>query len=1569
MKLIVSDIKNITVYLFADLVKVYLSLGDVMHIRRILISLYILLLITGPQLMFLQAQPIASPEEYGPYEFEKFYAVIFWIPCSSAGSKGVATLMLYPKEPRYGSAAPVVVYVHGGPYAGFFPFLDYDWDPHGIIWIYFIFPGGNTTFKTPSGEKLYLESGGIYDYRGDACYEALYSVLRFAQGKLASGSGKTIGDYVDYQVLTDNVGMYGSSYGGVMAAMVFARYSSGLENVKYIVFYESPATNFLTTTDLGRNGDDKQPNYDADGDGLPWNDMRNPNYVPGTCNETWCFINFTTLSYDNTVGFYLDNNGNGKPDYTGGGVFYNTDLNGNGRIDPYEDYIFRPWIVVLEGRVRKVYSYLVIKAASEKGLLAGLPSVIMDLDETYNFWYNRDMGFHYDEIVANAPWLKVMQLGFLKEHMCPAPDFPNIVVNYNAFKKRGIWIRLNPDMSYLEYVAGRSVEGVENAANIDITFDNVRDHLISDREFLHVTNVRKLIEIASVAEMADRVYFNNWDPDLPSVLTLMPQPRGVKVLDGEWVNIGPDGGDQYFVYVTSKHTVISATGNSAFRSTDGARSWSRITEENLVDVGFVSMAESEGVLFAGAGRGGMYISFDDGFSWKRINTGDEDLEKKEFCEIVSIVALSSKHLYVGIKSLNPQAKQINWVYELIYNESSGEWISIRHTLPPDVVPKSVKMVVYRLAYDPDFAGLGPTLFVSKYPSGLYMATNLTGEWKWIKIMDKATTDVDVAVDYDIVYLGTYNDWIYRGEYKHNSWKWRRIDPTEGASKPISLPIVPVISEVEVDPYNPNRVWWGTPGKLVRAYPYPEPQECVFGVFAWDPVKEEFLHSFITNGWGAFIAIDKHGEGEDPADYTITIDGVVGAKIAYTCSYSFRCLLKTMDGGRTWNPSYSGLYGECMNQIWFLDREPFSHTFIVVCQAGIEISYDYGNTWLDCFDLPPTAIRAGFPWCVLPLPQEYGYKVTVDGKDYPLDLLIITGYPGPVPGVSGKASKRYGLIAVSTEYMCEARKTGKLLVKGAINLTSNPAVYGILVDHYVVLALQEDGVEVYDLASRSRFISNKGLPRDGGVCRIAVYRAGGRDIWILATYEGEPTFKTEGNDHYFWDGPSRLFIAENLLTSKENTVWRQIYPSSGRTEGGIVSIVISGSGEMLALESTGKIIYCPDISSTTHSFKTLVLQPFLCSSAEQYTALRVDWNRGIVYISSIEGEGMYYAFLEDVRSSDNTVRIYRFNKGLSTRLIRHIALTPDGKYLFAGAWWSSSWRIEPIVREVAASVSIDAPEEASIGEEVYIEVTVETTGGERLGGVAVGLLVNGSIIDYGYTDEHGRAVFSIIFNESGRFEVVAQTYFGEASAIIEAVGAVLRIETGIPDMDVVVNGVTYKTDARGIVEITGYGEYTITVADSIQVSPYERIVFRGWSTGVQDTTITVFLDRPMTLVANYARQYKLTIESQYGSPSGAGWYDAGSTAHVSIEDKVNINLFQVAVFTGWSGDVTSSQRELYITMDSPKHLVANWRVELNILNIAIVVIAIVAIGFIIVVTLGRSRKKAEVRPPPPPPPPW
>jgi len=335
----------------------------------------------------------------------------------------------------------------------------------------------------------------------------------------------------------------------------------------------------------------------------------------------------------------------------------------------------------------------------------------------------------------------------------------------------------------------------------------------------------------------------------------------------------------------------------------------------------------------------------------------------------------------------------------------------------------------------------------------------------------------------------------------------------------------------------------------------------------------------------------------------------------------------------------------------------------MCVSGIELSYDYGNIWDDEFDIGPGQIRVGFPWWALPIDN---YTIEIDSKTYDADFLLVTGYPGPETG-----EKRFGLFAISTEYIKEAKKNRKHVSLGAVQLTFNPAVYGLIDGNYVVLALQEGGVEVYDLINKTSFTSS--IETELGIYKIAKSEVDGTTWWFISTYEGEPTFKGDfGNDHYFWYGPSRIFRATNLIEKKENTVWEQVYPANGKTEMGIISLNVNGT-ELIALEASGKIIYTSDFRSA--EWKELELPS---DNVWFFTDMEVDWDNGIAFISSVgdDGEGVCYVPLERIRNADSSVTCQPFNVNLPTRLVRSILLANG--HLFAGTWWASVWRANSTV---------------------------------------------------------------------------------------------------------------------------------------------------------------------------------------------------------------------------------------------------------------------------------------------------
>jgi len=111
---------------------------------------------------------------------------------------------------------------------------------------------------------------------------------------------------------------------------------------------------------------------------------------------------------------------------------------------------------------------------------------------------------------------------------------------------------------------------------------------------------------------------------------------------------------------------------------------------------------------------------------------------------------------------------------------------------------------------------------------------------------------------------------------------------------------------------------------------------------------------------------------------------------------------------------------------------------------------------------------------------------------------------------------------------------------------------------------------------------------------------------------------------------------------------------------------------------------------------------------------------------------------------------------------------------------------------------------------------------------------------------------------------------------------------------------------------------------LQVSTGEatRLVFTSWNDGNKSASRTI--TQGGEYVANYTTQYNLNIESPYGNPTGAGWYDSGSSATISTDHKEG-NIIQ-HIFTGWSGDLTGQETTALVTMNEPKTIKAEWETD-------------------------------------------
>ena len=147
-----------------------------------------------------------------------------------------------------------------------------------------------------------------------------------------------------------------------------------------------------------------------------------------------------------------------------------------------------------------------------------------------------------------------------------------------------------------------------------------------------------------------------------------------------------------------------------------------------------------------------------------------------------------------------------------------------------------------------------------------------------------------------------------------------------------------------------------------------------------------------------------------------------------------------------------------------------------------------------------------------------------------------------------------------------------------------------------------------------------------------------------------------------------------------------------------------------------------------------------------------------------------------------------------------------------------------------------------------------------------------------------------------------------------------------------------TDPFQIVHIAGEGWYNegtnvaLTAPQHVPITSDTRYSFILWNvdgTPTINLSTTILMDANHTATAHYALQYYLTINSPYGTPTGAGWYDAGLTTYAALDtDVLDHGNGTRRIFTSWSGDASGTHyaQSSPIIMDSPKTVTANWKTQ-------------------------------------------
>ena len=421
------------------------------------------------------------------------HSVITRIPSAVAGEEGLALRINYPAIARFGNAgAPIVIYGAGGFKADGICERETELVDQGFIEIRFNFPGGgNDTTR----------SGGVNDNRGELSLQAMRDIIRFANGTISDIDGNMLAELVaPVTPLYSNVGLIGWSNGGNTNICVAGRFGDEIDYLAWIVNWESPVGDGMPQAEAGSKDCALRPR----------NPEVNPAYNPAT--GEWLL---DSLRYDASIRIpILEDNAIEVI----GGIYF--DMDGDGIVDPYYDFIPYPLVFEINGQYSSFYSERLRRAAAQKNLFPNPPPLhVTSVSETEEFWSIRNGELWIDSVVVKFPNIMFMVVANEIDHVQRAPNHPHVLIQYKKFISAGArFVRLNPDRTYVEEFLGAPYpDAVDNDAFMELNYTNIG-------EAVEPGNAQDpfgyyVIAAAGACELADRTYYNNLDINIQDILT------------------------------------------------------------------------------------------------------------------------------------------------------------------------------------------------------------------------------------------------------------------------------------------------------------------------------------------------------------------------------------------------------------------------------------------------------------------------------------------------------------------------------------------------------------------------------------------------------------------------------------------------------------------------------------------------------------------------------------------------------------------------------------------------------------------------------------------------------------------------------------------------------------------------------------------------------------------------------------------------------------------------------------------------------------------------------------------
>lgn len=399
------------------------------------------------------------------------------IPVAEVGD--VAVRIRLPETPRYASGAPLVVYVPTfyTPDQKAFQELS-GLSDYGFAQVSLLLPGRKD-------RETALASDGEVDYGGALSIAALRDVFLYAAGQKKDTDGYVIQERTSVGLYTGIVGAYAFSHPGILLFQTLGQYGDILP-VDFVVGRENATEPCISSLELG---------YFEKGSAV-----FNTEYHPESdYHDDGIDLSYARIAWD----------AQGERPYV--------DLNGDHRARKDDDILFGSQIPGMFGK--KMYSPELLSAIRSHELFtdAAWPEDLATPEEALAWWQGRESLSVFDDVAMRMPHLPVMLVFGKKDHVQPAADKPHIRQEFSGLSAGGLWVRLNPDTAYVSAFDDKLAQDyVEHDA------ETSPDSWINDAvSWGHPdgSGAVRVVPLAALSEMADRVKYGVWTNDLSQTLT------------------------------------------------------------------------------------------------------------------------------------------------------------------------------------------------------------------------------------------------------------------------------------------------------------------------------------------------------------------------------------------------------------------------------------------------------------------------------------------------------------------------------------------------------------------------------------------------------------------------------------------------------------------------------------------------------------------------------------------------------------------------------------------------------------------------------------------------------------------------------------------------------------------------------------------------------------------------------------------------------------------------------------------------------------------------------------------